>query len=604
MSIKKIIAAVIAVIMVICTAVSITAVEPESAKLKVIDVSMWNGTINWSLASAEVDGVIARIGYRGSEYHSSLAEDSLFSSHMQGAQQYGLHFGVYFYSLALNESEAKEEAEWVINKLKYYNCKPDLPIYIDMEDASAMNLLTSRQRTDIIVAFCKTMKNNGYYGGVYSNKYWLTSLLYPSDFEDYPVWIAQYNTECTYDGKYGMWQYSDSGSVAGISEKVDMNDCYFDYPAFIKKYSYNGYKGSEDIPTQTKDYSKRGTYKMKAQVNVKAGAADSYSTLGTLASASEVYVDYAIGDWGVVPYGNSSGWIKLGSSTERTSKYMTTQSGTGYYVVNTDVLNVREGPSTNYNIVSTQTYGATVFISGLQNNWGFYYANSTKRWICLDYADFYGTICFETGVNGKYIQPLRIKKGSSAKLTKWDISITDKTFAGWSTTSGGAVQYADCAQVTMGGANMVLYAVNNSKNTYTFAKNPRQAENGMVVIGDECIKTEDFMKKYITVSGGCTYTAKPALGSYLGTGSEITFAQNGTNTTKLTVVVSGDCNGDGICDGIDIADALNISQGDKSTVTYSQAQKKAADVNLDGKVDSADITVIRNAAFGTADLPK
>ncbi len=604
MSLKKIFSAVIAVIMVMCTAVSITAVEPESAKLKVIDISMWNGTINWSLAAAETDGVIARIGYRGSEFHSNMAEDSLFNSHMQGAQQYGLHFGVYFYSLALNEAEAKEEANWVINKLKYYNCKPDLPIYIDMEDASVQNSLTNRQRTDIVLAFCKTMKDNGYYAGVYSNKYWLTSLLYPSDFSDYPVWVAQYNNECTYNGKYGMWQYTDSGVVSGINASVDMNECYCDYPAFIKKYGYNGYKGSEDIPTQTKDYAKRGTYKTKAQLNVKAGAADSYSILGTLASGSEVYVDYAVGDWGIIPYGNSTGWIKLGSSAERTSKYMTTQSGIGYYVVNTDVLNVREGPSTSYNKVSEQYYGNTVFISGLQNGWGFYYASGTKRWISLDYADFYGTICFETGVNGKYVHPLRFKKGSSVKLTKWDVSITDKTFAGWALSSGGAVKYADGASVTMGDSNMVLYAVNNSKTAYSFAKNPRQAENGMVVISDERLNTADFMKKYITVSGGYTYTSKTAKGNYIGTGSEITFALNGTGVTKITLVVSGDCNGDGICDGIDLADALNISQGDKSTVAYSQAQKKAADVNLDGKVDSADITIIRNAAFGTADLPK
>ena len=204
MSIKKLVSAAAAAVLAVCSAVSIAAAEPDRAKLNVIDISIWSKAVNWSVASEEVDGVIARIGYRGSANRDNLVEDSLFYSHMSGAQQYGVPFGVYFYSLALNEKEAVEEADWVIERLNFYGCKPDMPIYIDVESETLQNNLNSRQRTDIVLAFCKAMKDKGYYAGVYANQYWLSSLLYSAEFESqqYPVWVAQYNSTCTYTGKY------------------------------------------------------------------------------------------------------------------------------------------------------------------------------------------------------------------------------------------------------------------------------------------------------------------------------------------------------------------------------------------------------------------
>lgn len=607
MTVKRIIALVIALVLFVCSVVSITAVEPESAKLKIIDISVWNPSINWSVASKEIDGVIARIGYRGSQYRNNLVEDTMFYSHVQGAQQNNLPFGVYFYSYAYTEAEAREEANWVISKLKAYNLKPDLPIYIDVEAPEVQsNMLTNRQRTDIVLAFCKTMKDNGYYAGVYSNKYWLTELLYPSEFSDYTVWAAQYYSYCTYTGKYDMWQYTDSGTINGISGAVDVSECYRNFSPFIKKYGYNGYTGSETPVVETKDYSKRGTYKANADLTVRAGAGDSYSSLGTLPKGSEVYVDYAVNGWGVIPYSNSTGWIKLSSSAVRSSKYITTQSGIGYYKITTDVLNVREGPSVENTKVSELHNGDTVFISGLRDGWGYFYSAGTKRWISLDYASFYGTVCFETGVTDKYIQPIRIKTGTSSTLPAWNITVSDKKFSGWATASGGAVKYADKASLTMGNANVVLYAAFNQNVTgsYSFKTKPRQTtSDGMAVIGDELLKESGFMNKYITLSGGCTYKMAIATGSVVGTGSTVSFTSAGKEIGKITVVVSGDCNGDGVCDGIDLADALNISQGSKSKMTYTAAQKKAADVNLDGKVDSTDINLIQKTAFGIADLP-
>ena len=605
MKIKRIISIITAAVLAVCSVVTITAVEPNSAKLKVIDISKWNTSINWSVVSKSVDGVIAQIGYRGSEYRNNIVEDTMFYNHMQGISQNNISFGVYFYSYAYTEAEAVEEANWVIKRLKAYNYKPNFPVFIDVEAPEAQTLLTKRERTDVVHAFCKTMKENGYYPGVYANKYWLSELLYSSEFSDYAVWVAQYNTTCTYTGKYGMWQYTNTGAVNGINGNVDISECYYDYPSFIRKYGYNGFTGSEIPPADNKDYSKRGTYKITASQFVRTGTADSFMSLGTLAKDSEVYVDYAVNGWGAITYGDSTGWIKLDSGVSRTSKYILTQSKTGYYRINTSVLNVRSGATTDANKISELYEGDTVFISGIQNGWGYFYGSGTKCWISLDYADFYGTVSFETGIADKYIQPLRIKSGSSAALPKWDISASGKQFSGWSLTSGGAVKYADKALLTMGTSNVVLYAVfSQGTGYYTFKTSPRQSSSGMVVISDELLTGSEFINKYISLTGSTSYKITAAVGSYIGTGSKISFASGGKNVSELTVAVSGDCSGDGICDAIDIADAMNISQGSKSKKTYTDAQKKAADINLDGKVDSTDIDLIKKTAFGTADLPK
>lgn len=600
MSAKRIISVLVALVMVLSSVVSIKAVEPDSATMKIIDLSKWNSSINWSIVSKEVDGVIAQIGFRGSVYRQNIAEDEMFSSHMNGALQYGLHFGVYFYSLALTVEEAQEEAYWVINRLKAYNLKPDLPVYFDIEATQVRDSLNNRQRTDIAIAFCKVMSDNGYYAGVYSSRSWLMDLMYYNELNSYPVWVAEYNPSCNYKGKYGMWQYSDTGTVNGINGYVDLNTCYFDYPTFIKKYGYNGYTGIEEPPADTRDYSKRGTYKLTALTQVRAGASDSAATLGSVPSGSEVYVDFAFENWGMIPFSDSVGWINLKTASKK-SDFVTTSKNLGYYIVNTDVLNVREGPSTEYSKVSELYYGTAVFIGGVENGWGYFYGGSGKRWICLDYAVFYGMVCFETGTKDKYIQPVKAKTGEIVSLPKWNISLADKVFSGWSLTSGGAVKYADNASVTIGDSNVILYAVCKSKSAYKFIKQPKEVKDGIMVIEEEGLTEAEFMKKYISLSEGFSYSMKRRAGTYIGTGSVITFIADGKNVSRLTVVVSGDCSGDALIDGIDLADALNVMQGAGSSLGYNEYQQKAADYNLDGKVDFADVNTIKNAAVGASD---
>lgn len=192
-----------------------------------IDVSKYQSTINWAQAKSAVKFAIVRCGYRGM-YDGALHEDPYFYKNMSGAKSAGVSTGIYIYSTALNEAEAVEEASLAVAMAnKAGGCS--YPIYIDMEDSvRGVNKLSNAQRNAIITAFCSTVQNGGYKAGVYANKTWMTKYI---DAGSLPgscyIWVAQYNTSCTYSGKYSMWQYSSKGSVPGIKGNVDMNKSFF-----------------------------------------------------------------------------------------------------------------------------------------------------------------------------------------------------------------------------------------------------------------------------------------------------------------------------------------------------------------------------------------
>lgn len=193
-----------------------------------IDVSTWNGNIDWNkVKSSGVSYVIIRTGFRGST-QGSLVEDNKFRQNIQGATNAGLKVGVYFFSQAINEVEAVEEASMVLSQVKGY--KLTYPVFIDVEPSGGRaDSLSSGDRTKVINAFCQTIQNGGLRAGIYANKTWLSQKMNVSALSGYKIWLAQYNSKVTYGGRYDMWQYSDKGTVAGISTKVDMNLSYLSY---------------------------------------------------------------------------------------------------------------------------------------------------------------------------------------------------------------------------------------------------------------------------------------------------------------------------------------------------------------------------------------
>ena len=192
-----------------------------------IDVSKWQGKIDWpTVAAAGIDFAIIRVGYRGSST-GALIEDPYFKANIKGATDAGIKVGVYFFTQAINEVEAVEEASMVLNLVSGYNLS--YPIFIDTENGSGnarANGLDKATRTKCIAAFCKTIQNSGKTAGIYASKSWYNNKLDMSQLNQYCIWVAQYNTTCTYSGKYSIWQYTSKGSVPGIKGNVDINKSY------------------------------------------------------------------------------------------------------------------------------------------------------------------------------------------------------------------------------------------------------------------------------------------------------------------------------------------------------------------------------------------
>ena len=193
-----------------------------------IDVSKWNGSIDWNaVKNSGVSYVIIRCGYRGSS-QGSLIEDPKFRTNIQGATSAGLKVGVYFFTQAVNEVEAVEEASMVLSLVKGY--KISYPIFLDVESSGGRaDGISKETRTAVCKAFCQTIQNSGYTAGIYANKTWLNSYIDAGQLGAYRIWLAQYASKPSYAGRYDIWQYSSKGQVSGISGNVDMNLSYMGY---------------------------------------------------------------------------------------------------------------------------------------------------------------------------------------------------------------------------------------------------------------------------------------------------------------------------------------------------------------------------------------
>lgn len=190
-----------------------------------IDISKHNGTVDWNaVKNAGVEFVILRCGYRGSA-SGVLVEDEKFRTNIKGATAAGLKVGIYFFSQAVNEMEAVEEASLTLSLIKGH--KISYPVYIDVEAANGRaDGLSAAERTKVVKAFCETVRDSGYTAGVYSNKNWFAEKMDTGAFGNYRIWLAQYTESPTYTGRYEMWQYSSRGTIPGIKGDVDLNIFY------------------------------------------------------------------------------------------------------------------------------------------------------------------------------------------------------------------------------------------------------------------------------------------------------------------------------------------------------------------------------------------
>lgn len=190
-----------------------------------IDVSEFQTDINWkAVKEAGVRVVMIRVGYRG--YGSGkLVEDVKFREYVEGALSENLRVGVYFYTQGISMEEGIEEARFVLDIIKNYNIT--CPVAIDTEalyvEDARTNGLDNTARTDVVVGFCDTVKEAGYTPMIYTNRNWLVQMLDVTRLGGYKIWYAHYTNQPDLPYEYTGWQYTDSGTLDGVSGNVDLN---------------------------------------------------------------------------------------------------------------------------------------------------------------------------------------------------------------------------------------------------------------------------------------------------------------------------------------------------------------------------------------------
>lgn len=185
-----------------------------------LDISYWQGDIDFKkLKESKVEFLFIRVG--GTDDNKTCFLDSKFEQNIKGANENGIKTGIYFYSYANSKSQAKKEAEWVIEKIKPY--KVDLPIVFDWEEWGDFNSynLSFYTLNELAKTYLDVVKSHGYQGMLYSSKNYLENIWY-----EYDTWLAHYTDKTDYKGKYKYWQVSNTGKVDGINGAVDVNIYY------------------------------------------------------------------------------------------------------------------------------------------------------------------------------------------------------------------------------------------------------------------------------------------------------------------------------------------------------------------------------------------
>ena len=214
---------------------------------KAIDISAWQGAV--SLANMQkvrqgIPVIVLRSSYT-SWGGFKLHEDKVFDGNIKNAYRAGLRVGIYHYSQAISETEAKKEAEFVLKTIKQYKSYITMEVWFDWEFGGRLSSHVAKkmgkQRCgQICDAFCRTIKAGGYKTGVYANLSTLNAFLPSELHKKWSIWVAQYNNKCNYKHPYIMWQYSSSGSVRGLSGRIDMNYYYGKAPVPAPKRAYTG----------------------------------------------------------------------------------------------------------------------------------------------------------------------------------------------------------------------------------------------------------------------------------------------------------------------------------------------------------------------------
>ncbi|MCH3987369.1 GH25 family lysozyme [Lachnospiraceae bacterium YH-ros2226] len=208
-----------------------------------IDISHWQGAIDWAkVKAAGIQFAIIKSGGSDAGFYT----DPRWEENYKGAKANGIAVGAYYFvgPGCISVADGQADAERFLAQLK--GKQFEYPVYIDVEATPASKKAGA---TEAVIAFCRAMEAGGYYAGIYSSTYsGFRDRLDDSKLTPFTHWVAQYASKCTYGGSYGIWQYSSSGQVNGISGRVDMDVSYQDFPSIIKAGGFNGYAKKAAAP--------------------------------------------------------------------------------------------------------------------------------------------------------------------------------------------------------------------------------------------------------------------------------------------------------------------------------------------------------------------
>lgn len=252
------------------------------AQLKGVDVSEWQGRIDWAKAKADgIEYAIIRVGWHG---NNDSHVDDWFEYNVSECERLGIPYGVYLYSYITTTAGATNAANFVLNQLKGHTLS--YPVYLDLEDNSTINT----DHGAIAQTFLNKITAAGYRGGVYANLNWWNNYLTSSVFNNaaWSKWVAQYNYECNYTGTYDMWQCTSSGKVDGISGNADLNfwmvKTYDQQPIEVEDPNIISYSSHMQTfgwqPTVQNGYQTGVTGYYKRLEAVKISIGDGYGDLG------------------------------------------------------------------------------------------------------------------------------------------------------------------------------------------------------------------------------------------------------------------------------------------------------------------------------------
>ena len=346
---------------------------------KAVDISQYNTITDYKAMINQVKNIIIRCGYRGSG-SGVITVDQLFQKHIENSIANGANIGIYFYDQSINEAEAIEQADWVVNAIKPYLSHIKMPIYIDSEamrnhDGRADNI-SKEQRTKNVIAFCNRIKENKLIPGVYAGNSWFKSMLIFDQLKQFNIWCARYSTTPPDIPRYDIWQYG-SEYYSWAAKPIDTNIIYR-LSSNNQAEPVNNTPSTPNKPTpkpQPAGLTAEKPILLMGKVNITSGTLNirqqpntNSPVVGVLQKGVYVQLRGDLGTWYRMDFGYVS------------KQYIKEAHG----VVTANKLNVRSTPdsSANNNIITTITLNTEVIICTANGDWyNILLSDGTMGWV-------------------------------------------------------------------------------------------------------------------------------------------------------------------------------------------------------------------------------